>query len=170
MILSRRGATFAAPFIAPLVAILGASAALIVAWISQYGFGLAPCELCYWQRYGYGAAIAIGFLAFIAERNRKKSSVGRIILSLAFFATAAIALFHAGVEYHWWQGFTSCTGNLATGGSVEDLLAAIEQAPIVRCDEPAFLLFGISMAGYDFFYAFALGAFCLWSVGRRPAS
>ena len=35
------------------------------AYIAQYGFGLAPCEMCWWQRYPHFAALGIGALAFV---------------------------------------------------------------------------------------------------------
>ena len=138
---------------------LAALAALCFAWIAEYGFGLAPCELCLWQRYGYWVAILLALGASFSAREsltRKGLLWG---LAAAFLGVAAIALFHAGVEYKWWQGFTACTGNLGQGQSSEDILAAIEDAPIVRCDEPAFVLFGLSMAGYNFLRALALAAF-----------
>lgn len=137
----------------------GASlAALCIAWLSQYGFGLAPCELCYWQRYGYWAAIALGVVAILQPARTARRQAALWLLALAFVATAGIALFHVGVEQKWWQGFASCTGQIAPGMSAEELQAAIENAPIVRCDEPAWTMFGISMAGYNLFYALALAA------------
>ncbi len=138
----------------------GASlAALCIAWLSQYGFGLAPCELCYWQRYGYWAAIALGVVAILQPARTARRQAALWLLALAFVATAGVALFHVGVEQKWWQGFASCTGQIAPGMSAEELQAAIENAPIVRCDEPAWTMFGISMAGYNLFYALALAAF-----------
>jgi hypothetical protein len=75
----------------------------------------------------------------------------------------------AGIEYGWWQGFTACTGGLGSGQTAEELRATIENAPIVRCDEPAFKLFGLSMAGYNFLYALALAGFAAWGAFRsRP--
>lgn len=162
----RRTEPFIPPRSVPWLASLSAVAALCVAWISQYGFGLAPCELCYWQRYGYGIAIAIGLVASFTPRDGYARVVALAALAAAFLGVAAIALFHAGVEYRWWQGFTACTGSLGDNLSAEDLLAAIEAAPIVRCDEPAFVLFGVSMAGYNFLYAIGLFAFCVWGAKR----
>ena len=40
------------------------------AYLSQYGFGLAPCEMCWWQRYAHFAAIAFAVLAFTAKGQR----------------------------------------------------------------------------------------------------
>lgn len=155
------------PSSVPWLATGAAIAALCIAWIAQYGFGLAPCELCYWQRYGYWAAIAIGLVAIFAPVRSAARRALLWLLGLAFLATAGIALFHVGVEQAWWQGLDTCSGQIGAGMSAEDLANAIENAPIVRCDEPAWTLFGISMAGYNLILALALAVFvirgALWS-------
>ena len=145
----------------PWLATGAAIAALCVAWIAQYGFGLAPCELCYWQRYGYWAAIAVGVVAIFMPAQSAARRALLWLLALAFLVTAGIALFHVGVEQKWWQGLATCSGDLGGAASTEDILSAIENAPIVRCDEPAFVLFGISMAGYNLILALALALFTL---------
>jgi disulfide bond formation protein DsbB len=150
----------------PWLATGGALAALCIAWLAQYGFGLAPCELCYWQRYGYWAAIALGVVAILQPARTSPRQVALWLLTLAFVATAGIALFHVGVEQKWWQGFTSCTGQITAGMTAEELQQAILNAPIVRCDEPAWTMVGLSMAGYDLLYALALAAFTLWGALR----
>lgn len=154
----------------PWLATGGALAALCVAWIAQYGFGLAPCELCYWQRYGYWAAIALGILAIAMPARSSKRTVALWLLGLAFLATAGIALFHVGVEQKWWQGFSTCTGQIGAGMSAEELAQAIQDAPIVRCDEPAWVMFGLSMAGYNLICALALAIFTLRGALRSKAA
>jgi disulfide bond formation protein DsbB len=153
----------------PWLATGAAIAALCIAWIAQYGFGLAPCELCYWQRYGYWAAIAIGLVAIFAPTGSALRRILLWLLALAFLVTAGIALFHVGVEQKWWQGLATCSGDLGGAVSTQDILDAIENAPIVRCDEPAFVLFGISMAGYNLIFALALALFTLRGALRSRA-
>src|SRR5262245_21202569 len=150
----------------PWLATGGALAALCIAWLAQYGFGLAPCELCYWQRYGYWAAIALGVVATLQPAGTAKRRMGLWLLGLAFVATAGIALFHVGVEQKWWEGTSACVSQIAPGMSAEELQQAIENAPIVRCDEPAWEMFGISMAGYNLLYALALAIFTLNGARR----
>jgi len=154
----------------PWLATGGALAALCIAWIAQYGFGLAPCELCYLQRYGYWAAIALGVIAILQPAGTPRRTVAVILLALAFLATAGIALFHVGVEQKWWHGFSSCTGSIAPGMTPEELQNAIQNAPIVRCDVPAWTMFGVSMAGYNILYALALAAFSLWGALRTRSA
>ena len=79
---------------------------------------------------------------------------------------SGLALFHVGVEQHWWQGLASCTGNLDVHQSVADLEKQLMDTPVIPCDRPAWTMFGISMAGYDFIYAGLLGLFGLVAALR----
>lgn len=122
--------------------------AMATALVAQYGFGLPPCEMCWWQRYGHIAAIAFGLLGFIL----RGSPVGRVMIALAalgIFASGVIGAYHAGVEYHWWEGVTTCSSTKIEG----DPLAAIMAAPLVRCDVPAWTMMGLSMAGLNFLFS-----------------
>ncbi|MSP82501.1 MAG: disulfide bond formation protein B [Alphaproteobacteria bacterium] len=128
---------------------LGSGAALLVALYFQYVEGLPPCPLCIDQRYAHGAAIAFALLAFAAWRHRLAAVATLSLVALADGAGAGIALFHVGVEQHWWAGPEECTGTVATGQSVEDLAAQLMAAAPVRCDAVLWSLFGVSMAGYN---------------------
>ena len=114
------------------------------AYLSQYGFGLYPCEMCWWQRWPHFAAVALALLAYVAPPQRLWTAIAAV----AILASGAIGLFHAGVEYGWWQGVTSCA--VVTGGGSGNALDDIMNTPLVRCDEPAWTLFGISLAGFNF--------------------
>ena len=151
----------------PWIVTLLAFAALCVAWLSQYAGGLAPCELCYWQRYGYWVVIVLGLIAIVVGRRPKTRKFWLYLMGVALLGVVGIACFHVGVEQGWWQGSAACTGLSTAGMSNEDATAAIMNAPIVRCDEPAFTLLGISMAGYNALYAALLAWFTLWGATRR---
>lgn len=126
-----------------LFAFLVPAIALATALTSQYGFGLAPCEMCHWQRWPHYAALAPALAALVLPLG-EGAKRGLIILAALLIATSGlIGLYHAGVEYHWWQGLTTCTAPVGTS------LESIWNAPLTRCDVPAFTLFGISMAGYN---------------------
>ncbi|MCK5575855.1 MAG: disulfide bond formation protein B [Sphingomonadales bacterium] len=153
---------------APLALGLAALGLLMTAWTFQYGFGYEPCELCYTQRQPYYYIVPLGLFGWMADR--KGSPFGWHILLLItglFLLNAGIAAYHAGVEYKWWEGPNTCTPNLDIGANYEDILAAIEGAPVVRCDAAAWTLFGISMAGYNFVAATVLGLFGLKVLSDR---
>lgn len=141
---------------ARLLALAVPAALLGGAYISQYGFGLYPCEMCWWQRYPHFAALVLAGLAFV-----RPARVLVLLAGLALLTTGLIGAFHAGVEYGWWDGLTACSTDLAAGGG--SALDAIMNAPIVRCDVAPWSLFGISLAGYNFLIstAAALGIFAL---------
>jgi disulfide bond formation protein DsbB len=144
-----------------------AFAALCVAWLAQYGGGLAPCELCYLARYAYWVTIAIGIVAIFFSRKPKARKFWLYLLALALLGVVGISVFHVGVEHGWWQGSAACVGESTAGMSAEELTNAIMNAPVTRCDEPAFTFLGISMAGYDGIYAALLAWFTLWGATRR---
>ena len=75
-----------------------------------------------------------------------------------FLLDAGFAAYHAGVEMHWWQGPTTCTGSIGAV-SLDDLSAALGKPGHPLCDEPAFLFLGISMAGYNVVVALLLTLF-----------
>ena len=123
-------------------------AALGGAYIAQYGFGLHPCEMCWWQRYPHFAALALAVLAWLFPPGRMLTGLAALALAIS----GVIGAFHAGVEYGWWEGVTACTSLVATGG---DPLEAILNAPLVRCDVAPWSLFGISLAGWNFLFSSA---------------
>jgi len=150
----------------PLFVILVGVAALAAASFAQYVGGLAPCPLCLWQRYPYGVAIGLGIIALLLADRPIAARVVLALGGLAILTSGGIAVFHVGVEQHWWEGTSACTTKIKAGMSAADFEAAILAAPVVRCDDIAWSLFGISMAGYNVLYSGALGAFSLWQARR----
>ncbi len=131
---------------ARMVALVTPLALLGGVYLGQYGFGLFPCEMCWWQRYPHFAALVLALAAFVASSKRLLVALAGVAIAIS----GVIGGFHAGVEYHWWQGLTACSTAVAAGG---DPLAAIMAAPLVRCDSAAWDLFGISLAGWNFLFS-----------------
>ena len=129
-----------------------AAAPLAITLASQYWGGLQPCELCVYQRVPFAVIAALGALALI-----RPASLGPLLwLSAALFAAGVvIAAYHVGVEQHWWDSFLPGCAAMATFGaqSVDELHTMLLETPPVRCDEVAWSLFGISMAGYNILYS-----------------
>lgn len=144
-----------------------AVAALGGAYWSQHLAGLRPCELCLWQRWPWWIAGVLGLLVLAA---RGRPAVQAALLLLAVIAIAAgggIAAFHVGVEQHWWPGLASCGGSAGDAGlSVEALRQQIMGSPVVRCDEAAWSLLGVSMAGYNFLLSVAVAGLVLAGLWR----
>jgi disulfide bond formation protein DsbB len=110
---------------------------------SQYIGGLHPCEMCYWQRWPHGAAIALAALAFTTPARTPLSRALTILAAIAIAISGAIGVYHAGVEAGIFEGFTTCT---ATGArTLEEIL----NVPLVRCDQVQWSFLGLSMAGWN---------------------
>ena len=143
---------------------LGVPALLLAgAYVSQYAFGLYPCEMCWWQRYPHFAAVALALVSFVARP--KPLWIG--LAALAILASGLIGAFHAGVEYGWWQGVTACSRPVDTAGG--DALAAIMNTPLVRCDVAQWRLAGVSLAGFNALISVfsAMAIFALVARARR---
>ena len=153
---------------APLLLLLASAAVLGTALASQYIGGLQPCVLCIYQRLPYAAVIGIATAALFLPTGPR--AVALVLAGLAMLTGAGIAVFHVGVEQHWWQGTAGC-GAIGTADSLEALRAQVLAAPTVRCDEVPWSLFGISMAGYNVPVSLALGIASLVAARRltRPA-
>jgi len=150
-----------------LFAFLLPAALLGGAYISQYVGGLYPCEMCWWQRYPHMAAIMLALLAFFL-RNAGIQRVLVALAGLAILTSGLIGAFHAGVEYGWWEGLTSCSSTAT--GTGEDYMKAVLNAPLTRCDVTPWSLFGISLAGYNFLLSTGGAIAILWSIWKKPQS
>lgn len=142
-------------FLAIITGMAGSAGLLSGALAFQYLGGLPPCALCYWQRYPHVVAVVLGVLALILP-GRFWPALGGI----AVLTTAGIGAYHAGVERGYWDGPTSCRSGAVTGLSPEQLMQQIMAAPLVRCDDIVWSLFGLSMAGWN--ALFSLGLVCVW--------
>ena len=132
-----------------LLAALGSGALLGGAYYFQYVVDLRPCEMCYWQRWPHMVTIAVGLLALASFAWPRLALVFMLTAITALIVTAGIGVFHVGVEYRWWAGPQSCTGGAPPGLSPEQLKKYLFGAKMVRCDETAWAMWGISMAGWN---------------------
>jgi len=148
---------------ARLVAILLPVALLGGAIGSQYLGGLHPCEMCMWQRWPHLAAVGAALAAIALRRNPPMSATFTALAALAILTSGVIGAYHAGVEYGWWEGFTTCTTIRPIGG---DMLEAIMNAPLIRCDQAPWTLAGISLAGFNALFSIAGAALILLLVRR----
>ena len=144
---------------ATLALALATAAAPLFARASEDIWGIAPCELCTWQRVPYWVAAALALAAALRPGARRPLV---LLAILAVLASGAIAGFHVGVEQGWWPSpLAGCQAPRSTGGaSVDDLMRSLAAAPSKPCDAPTYLVPGlpISMAGMNLLYALGLSA------------
>ena len=156
---------------------LAAGASFLIlcgAWFFQYVLGYEPCALCLDQRHLHWAVIGIGLvtggLMGWQPGLRKYAPIACMILVGAFLYSAGFAGWHAGIEYGWWEGPASCTTTGNVDVSLSDLNAVLggNGAPIVLCDEAAWTLIGVSMAGYNAILSGLLAIASLFAAFRKP--
>ncbi|MBX6368946.1 MAG: disulfide bond formation protein B [Rhodospirillales bacterium] len=146
-----------------------ASTAVVgTALLSQYVGGLVPCELCLYQRWPWYATAALMLVVLLAGGGRAAAPVAGLA-GLILLAGAGLAFYHVGVEQRWFAGPTACSG-AGAADSVEALKAQIMGTAPVRCDEVAWSLFGISMAGWNFIASLLVAAWAFFGAARLRRS
>ena len=139
-----------------------AAAAPLFAQASETWLGLAPCELCLWQRWPYWVAAGLTALALALPRH---AGMLLALAGLAALASRFLGGFHLGVEQGFWPSpLAGCKAATAGGAmSIEDMLKSLAPIPNKPCDAPAFLISGlpISMAAMNMMYGLGLGALAL---------
>jgi disulfide bond formation protein DsbB len=148
---------------------LAASALILGALGFQYLGHLPPCEMCMWQRYPHIAAGLVGIGGYLLLRGHvlpgRAAATVAVVTALLIAISGVIGVYHAGVEWHWWPGPSSCTGSAFHASGALDL-----NAPVVMCDHAAWRLFGLSLAGYNAIISLALAAAGLVTVARSRRS
>ncbi|MGH7029902.1 MAG: disulfide bond formation protein B, partial [Stellaceae bacterium] len=132
----------------PIFVMVVGAAVLGAVLLAQYWGGLAPCELCLKERWPWAAAIVIAFVAAMTG-NRPALPWVTFLVAVVFAVSSALAFYHVGVEKHWFAGPGACTAAAGTPTTLAALKAQLLHRQPVRCDEPAWSLFGVSMAGWN---------------------
>lgn len=148
----------------PFVVIVGSGALLAGAHAFQRLGGLAPCPLCLHQREWHWAVVGVAIAAIILRFtpfNRPRFVA--FALGCVLLGAAGMAFYHVGVEQHWFVA--TCEADVDLG----DIQAFDPNATLVAptCDTPAFVMFGVSMAGYNAIIS-ALLALASFAVAFMP--
>jgi disulfide bond formation protein DsbB len=148
--------------------LLIAAATIAGAWIFQ-AFGIAPCELCLSERIPYYVGIPVAAATLIAALRKSKALMltGFILLFLIFAFSAGFGIYHAGVEWHFWEGPTACTGSTMTKAtSMQDFMDQLRTVKVVRCDAVAIRIMGLSLAGWNALISAVLAVIAIWGVRK----
>ena len=126
-------------------------ATILGAWGSQIFGGLVPCELCLAQRQAYywGLPVVALILIFWNRIPLAVWYVAMLVAAAIFVWSTYMASYHAGVEWGWWPGPTSCTG---TGGDLSfGDLSSGNIAKVIPCDQVQWRdpIIKFSLAGYN---------------------
>lgn len=153
----------------PWALIAAATGPLGTAYIAEFAFGYEPCVLCLYQRIPYGIIAVTGIATLFVTRGDLKRHLV-LFVGLVFFAGTAVALYHVGVEQHWWTSAAPCGASGAAVTTIEDLLAALKTKTEKSCGDIDWTLFGVSMATYNVAFSFfcMLVSFWAWRKLSEP--
>ncbi len=159
------------PARATTIVLIVAAATIAGAWAFELIGGLPPCPLCLQQRWAYYAAIPLLAIGAVIAMRAPQSGLLRGLLGLAglaILAGAVLAGYHAGVEWGWWAGPSGCSTaqELGSGGN---FLPNLDAARVIRCDEAAWRMLGISLAGYNALISAGLAALAIGAAMRGGA-
>lgn len=154
-----------------LIAAAAAAALLAAVHLLERVGGYPPCELCLRQREVLWTVLAVGMTGAGLGRWRPVlARVAVVAVAVAFVVGVAVAGYHAGVEWRWWPGPTTCSGRPAGSVGAADVAAIFSGAKtvhVVRCDEAALRIAGLSLAGWNVLASAALALASLAVLFRR---
>lgn len=149
------------------IALLLAGAAILGALAFEHIGGYPPCPLCLEQRYAYYAGIPLlfGALVILSAGEWRWAALLFGLVALAFLANGGLGTYHAGAEWGFWPGPDSCTGAQEITSNAGGLLDSLQTTNVIRCDEAALRIMGISLAGWN-----ALVSFLVFAMSARAAA
>lgn len=152
---------------AALLILAACIGAFILVLALQYGFGVQPCVLCIWQRVPVGTAAILALAAYVMHRGGKPVWWLLALCAVVFAVESGLAIFHTGVERHWWLGTSGCTiQHPLHGNNAEDLRQQLLNTVVARCDEISWTFLGLSLANWNVPFSLALCAFSALAARR----
>jgi disulfide bond formation protein DsbB len=151
---------------AAIVAVIGALTIAAVYYV-QYVMLLAPCPLCLEQRYAFYVCVPLAALLWLGASHgasKKVLVLGFLVIAGFMLWNTGLSTYHAGVEWKFWQGPTDCSGPIDKIGSVTSMLNQLQRISLVRCDEAALRILGISLSGYDALVSLFLALVSAWGA------
>lgn len=156
------------PWISATILVAGGGA-ILTALAFEHLLGYVPCALCLDQRWPYYIGLPLAALAGAAVLLKAP----RWIIVVAFAAVAALfaygaglGVWHAGIEWKFWPG-PDCMAGGGLPDSGQDLLESLSESRLVPCDEAAWRLLGISMAGYNALISAGIAALAVIGAAWR---
>jgi disulfide bond formation protein DsbB len=138
----------------------------------QYVLGYPPCPLCLEQRNAYYICVPLAALLWLGGgygASRKVMLAGFAVIAVVMLWNVGLSAYHAGIEWKFWPGPDECSGPISKFGSAADVMKRLKNIHVVRCDEAAWRLLGISLAGYDVLVSLVLAAAAAWGAKAAHA-
>ena len=135
------------------------------AWIFEL-LGYAPCELCLMQRWAYYAGLPLALaVALLAPGSAGLARAGLGVLALLWLGSMVFGVYHAGVEWKWWLGPSTCGSQAGFSGGLPDL-----GKPVILCDTAAIRILGLSLAGWNAVISLGLALLALAGLRSQGSS
>ncbi len=122
------------------------------AWAFQLIGGYQPCALCLEQREPYYVGIPILIIALAMSKRMPRVKFNRflyLIVAAIFAYGCALAIYHAGAEWQFWQGPADCGSTVEMATDATSLLTQLDAIKLVSCTEAAGRFLGVSFAGWN---------------------
>ena len=156
---------------AALLIALSALATIAGAWFIEIVLGVKPCPLCLEQRIPYYAGIPVAFItAWASDTYPKFVRLLLIMVAIIFLIGSGMGAYHAGVEWGFWKGPADCTGPIPTAPAMGDFLKSLDTVRVIRCDEVAMRIFGLSLAAWNALIAGGLAAYAAIVAVKRQSA
>ena len=152
-----------------LLVLVVACATIAGAWFFQLVLDILPCPMCLEQRYAYYTIIPLSALVALGAAKgapRPLLIAGLVVIALIAVGNSVFGIYHAGVEWKFWQGPTDCTGPVVDFGKAGSLLEQLDKVKVIRCDEVQWRFLGISLAGYNALISALMAAIAGWGLAR----
>lgn len=133
------------------VVMLGALGVIIIALLFEHVGGYKPCELCLMERWAYYAGIPLAFVAMVllSVDYPRIACLVLVAVGLAFLANAGLGVYHAGAEWQFWLGPSTCGGSESLTSGSGNLLNDLGKERVIRCDRAPWRMLGLSFAGWN---------------------
>lgn len=143
--------------------------ALASAYYAQFALGLEPCVLCLYQRIPYAIVIALSLTGFLLKDRPGFVNALLGLCSAVFMAGAVTALYHSGIERHWWESAVEGCAVSFDASETKSLLETIMTSHAGRCDQIPWAdpFLGLSMANYNGIYSLLLSDLCVLALVFR---
>ncbi|HBF32145.1 disulfide bond formation protein B [Rhizobium sp.] len=143
----RSGLATAALLVLGMATVIGSALAF------EYIGGYIPCELCLLQRKPYYIGLVIGVITLITIALRLPTRVTKsliLLLGVIMIVSTGLGVYHAGVEWHFWEGPSACSATSGAGFTgTGDILGQLNSFKGPSCTEAALRIFGVSLAGWN---------------------
>lgn len=153
------------PLVMAALVTLGMAATVGSALGFEHIGGYIPCALCLMQRNPYYIGIPVGILATLSFMLRLPSWVGRVLLvaiAILMIVGAGMGVYHAGVEWQFWEGPASCSISAAgASAGAGDILSQLNKVHGPSCTEATLRVLGLSFAGWNVVASIVLAAIAI---------